>query len=644
MTQLGPGGGGEDLFEQRLRLLGAVMALTFVVFAVRLFQLQILEGDTYQRSSQKNSIRTERLIAPRGEIVDRDGRVLATTRPAFNVEVVPSELRRPEHTLTVLASLLGDTPDHLRAIYGDPRGRLRFQPVRLADDLDWERLARVEAHHFALPGVITEVRPFRNYPNGPLAAHLLGTLGEVRSDQLESDAFADYRSGDVIGQSGIEAELEPDLRGHAGGRNVVVDVAGREVEVLDRVEPTPGGRVVLALDLDLQRTAEQGLAATAPEGEQAAGAVVALDPRNGDVLVLASLPSFDPNDFAGRLDPAVWHALMTDPRRPLQDRAISGQYPPGSTFKPFVAAAALQAGVRTAHTTVFCPGSLAFGNRIYRCWRHQGHGNVDLRRAIMQSCDVYFYKTGIDLGIDRLARYARAFGLGSPTGIRLDGEKGGIIPSSGWKERRFGQAWMPGETLSAAIGQGYDLVTPLQLAVAYAAIANDGRVMRPRLVLQVMDHDGETRSRPPEVVSTVPVSPANLALVRDGLRAVVEEPGGTGGRARVPGLAVAGKTGTAQVVRLEHTEGLEGDQIPWKYRDHAWFASYAPADAPEIVVVALVEHGGHGGSAAGPVAQKVLQAWWDKKNGRWPPPAPPAGPPPAVTAAAAHPGGGDGAD
>jgi penicillin-binding protein 2 len=535
---------------------------------------------------------------------------------------MPSELRDPPRTMAALAALLDEPSEQVQGRFGEPKGRARFQWVRMAADLDWDHLARIESHRHALPGVITEVMPYRTYPNGSLAAHLLGTLGEVRSDQLDSGRFEGYRAGDVIGQSGVEALLESHLRGKAGGRNVMVDVSGREVEVLDRVESRPGGRVVLALDLDLQRVGEQALAAAAPPNEPVSGAVVALDPRTGGVLALVSLPNFDPNAFAGRVDRATWTALNRDPMKPLQDRAVAGQYPPGSTYKAFVAAAALEEGLRVPKTSVFCPGAFAFGNRSYRCWKAGGHGSVDLHRSLMQSCDVYYYRAGLDLGIDRLARYAKAFGFAQETGIGLDGEQPGLIPTSEWKQRRFGEEWMAGETVSASIGQGYNLVTPLQLAVAYAAVANGGDVLRPQLVLERIDPAGQVTRPAPERIGRVPVSAENLALVREGLHAVVDAPGGTGRRAQVPGLAVAGKTGTAQVVRLDKTKGLKGLAIPRPYRDHAWFASFAPADAPEIVVVVLIEHGGGGGANAAPIAQKVLQRWWDKKNGVPEAPAP----------------------
>jgi penicillin-binding protein 2 len=614
----GMGGWSDDQFEQRLRVFGLVMVGFFALFVVRLLQLQVVEGQQHLERSQRNSIRTERIASPRGELVDRDGRVLASTRAAFELEVVPSELRDKERTVALLASLVGEPAERTRQGVLAARGRARFQALRFADDLSFEQLARVESLRYALPGVLTEVYPRREYPYASLAAHVIGTIGEIRSDQLEERRFAGYRQGESVGQSGVEALLEPHLRGRAGGRNVVVDVAGRAVEVLDEVEPRAGGRAVLTLDVDLQLAAEEGLRAAAQPGDPAAGVVVALDPRDGDVLALASLPSFDPNAFTGGIETAAWQALTQDPLKPLQDRAVAGQFPPGSTYKPLVAAIALQEKIRTPSSTVFCPGSFAFGNHVFRCWKRGGHGTVDLHRSIVQSCDVYYYRVGLDIGVDKMADYMHAFGLGAPTGIGLENERAGIVPSSAWKEKRFGKPWFPGETVSISIGQGYVTTTPLQLAVAYGALGT-GQVVRPRLVRERHAPDGTVTPEPVEVVRQVPIDAPHLERVRKAVRGVVQDGGGTGRRARVPGLDVGGKTGTSQVVKLQHTEGLKGRQIPWKYRDHAWFAALAPVDAPEIVVVVLVEHGGGGGANAAPVAQRVLARWWEKKN---PQPAP----------------------
>jgi penicillin-binding protein 2 len=635
----GLGQPGDPIQPGRVRLATIAIALLFALLAGRLFQLQLIEGELLSERSQRNSVRTLRTPAPRGEIVDREGRVLATTRAAFGLDVVPEDLRGSERVFAALGQLLGADPRALASAVGRPGRSARFRPVRLADDLDPDQLARVEVHRYALPGVVTDVSPRRHYLEGRLAAHLLGTLGEIHADQLERGEFAGYRMGDVIGQTGAEALYEGRLRGRAGGRNVVVDVAGREVDVLEEVKPEAGHRLVLALDLDLQREAEQAMSEPlpgAPAGEPPRmGAVVALDVRSGDVLALVSHPAYDPNLFAGGIDAASWKALTSDAWDPLRDRTVLAQYPPGSTFKPIVAAAALADGVIDRYTTVFCPGSYWFGGRAYRCWKKEGHGAVDVHRALRSSCDVFFYTVGVKLGIERLAAFASSLGLGRPTGIGLPHEAPGTVPSPAWKRRRYGQPWYPGETVSVSIGQGYDLVTPVQLALAYAAIANGGSVVRPRLALRIESRDGRVLEEiPAEVRSRVEIPSPVVAALHGGLEAVVSEPGGTGGRARVPGVRVAGKTGTSQVVGLHHTEGLREFAIPIRYRDHAWFAAFAPVEAPEVAVAVLVEHGLHGATAAAPVAQRVLARYFEKTGRLAPAPrpgvAPAHGPPGAA--------------
>jgi len=611
------GAGPDASIEGRLPFVIAIIVLVFGVFVVRLFQLQIIQGEEFEGIAKGNAVRLVRLEAPRGDILDREGRVLATTRPAFGVTVMPSDLRRPGRTLAALGMLLDAGAEELHERVGKPSGRRRFQPVRLAGDLSYDHRARVESHLYALPGISTDVRPRRHYVEGALAAHLLGTIGEIQLEQLQTRAFRDYRSGEVIGQSGLEKLLEHHLRGRAGGRNVVVDVAGRVVELLEERKPEPGGSVTLSIDRDLQRAAEEGFLPDVLGERGKMGGLVALDPRNGDVLALVSKPSFDPNDFAGGIDAETWNLLTGDEWQPLQNRALSGQYPPGSAYKPIMAAAALADGVVTPEQTFFCPGHFRLGRRAYRCWKKGGHGSVDLRDALKQSCDVYFYNVGLQIGVDRIADFARGFFLGRRSGIPLGDEKPGLVPTSSWKERRFGEVWMKGETVSLSIGQGFNLVTPLQLAVAYTAIANGGVLLQPRLVLRRRDREGRVvEADDPVVLGHVPVAPEQLALIRDALEAVVNEPHGTGGRARLPGVRVAGKTGTAQVVHLKHTEDLEDDEIPIRYRDHAWFIAFAPVDAAEIVVAVLVEHGGHGGSAAAPIAQRVLARYFEKRSVR----------------------------
>jgi penicillin-binding protein 2 len=618
--EVGPGGrlgaSPESSIEGRLPVVAALVVLVFAVFTLRLFQLQILQGEELSGIAKGNAVRLQRLEAPRGDIFDREGRVLATTRPAFEVSVTWSDLARPERTLEALALLLDADAPALRARLGTPQGRGRFQPVRLGADLSYDHRARVESHLYALPGVSTGVSPRRHYVHGELAAHLLGTIGEIQRAQLQARA-SDYQQGEIVGQSGLEKLLEDELRGRAGGRNVVVNVAGRVMQVLDERPAEPGGSVTLTLDLDLQQAAEEGFLPEVLGAPARMGAAVALDPRNGDVLAFVSKPAFDPNAFAGGVDPETWKRLVADEWRPLQNRALAGQYPPGSAFKPIVAAAVLADRVMSPHELVYCPGFYRLGNRVYRCWRREGHGAVDLREALKRSCDVYFYTAGVALGVDRIAEFARFFGLGEATGIPLGDEKPGLVPTSAWKERRFGEPWMKGETVSTSIGQGFNLVTPLQLAVAYAALANGGLVYEPRIVLRHLSRDGELHEAgEPKVVQRVPIAPELLEIVRDALTAVVEEPGGTGGRSRVPGVRVAGKTGTAQVVHLQHTEDLEEDEVPMRYRDHAWFAAFAPAEAPEIAVAVLVEHGGHGGSAAAPIAQRILARHFEKRSRR----------------------------
>lgn len=613
--------GSEFPIDGRLRLSGVLILLVLLVFVFRLFQLQILEGADLLRRSEKNSVQQVRLEAPRGEILDREGRVLASTRPAYRLEVVPNDLEKREHTFAALGSLLDRDPAKLDERVGSSRGSRRFRPVLLADDLDFDLLASVEEHRFAMQGVRVHVEPRRHYLGGAVGAHVLGTIGEIRADQLERESFEGYRSGDVIGQTGLEARFESHLRGREGGRNVVVDVAGREVgEPLLEIPPVPGGRVVLSLDLDLQRAAEEGFA-DVPEGEpEHLGAAVAIDVRTGDVLAMASRPTFDPNDFAGGIDRETWQALTTDEWDPLQNRAIQNHFPPGSTHKALIAAAMLSEGVVGPESTVYCPGFYRFGGRSYRCWKRSGHGTVDLIDALKRSCDVFFYTYGEKLGIDRLARYMKAFGIGRRPGLGIGSEASGLVPSSDWKRKRFGTVWYPGETISASIGQGFNLYTPMQLALSYAAIANGGTLPQPRLVLRLESQDGITeKTFPARAGSTLPVSPAHLELVRRGLRAVVEETGGTGSRARVPGVEVAGKTGTAQVVRLERYEGLEEHEIPVRYRDHAWFGAFAPFDDPEIAVAVFVEHGLHGSTSAAPIAGRILRRYFEKQ-GRVPAP------------------------
>jgi penicillin-binding protein 2 len=611
---------GDGPVQVRLWPLVGIVAGIFLLFVLRLFQLQILEGEALASRSQANYVRTVRLEAQRGEIVDREGRMLAASRPAYGVDLMPNEIRNRWRTYSVLGAVLGRDPVEIDEKVGQPRGRRRFQPVSLSKDLASEERAQIAAHRYAMPGVELYQKPLREYVYGDMAAQLLGTIGEIGTAELEREAFTNYRSGEIIGKTGIESKNEAHLRGRAGGVNLVVDVAGREIDEIDRLEPTPGGRLVLAIDLDLQQAAESAFLSDDPEVPDRMGALVGLDPLTGDVLALVSAPSYDANVFAGGVDRDSWRELNEDEWRPLRNRAIAGVYPPGSTYKAIVAAAGLAEGMIDATTVVTCPGYFRLGRRVYRCWKRGGHGPVDLEAALMGSCDVFFYELGKNLGVDTLARYARMFGLGSMTGIDLDGEVGGLVPTPEWKQRVRGERWIDGETISLSIGQGANLTTPLQIAVAYAAIANGGNLLEPRLVLRRETWDGNVIEEvEPKIVRENIIAPAILDMVTRGLERVVMDAQGTGSRARVPGITVAGKSGTTQVVSLDLTEDLEPEDIPIRYRDHALFASFAPVESPEIVVVAVAEHaGGGGGAVAAPMVQKVLARYFEKKERRVP--------------------------
>jgi len=438
-------------------------------------------------------------------------------------------------------------------------------------------------------------------------AHVLGYVGEVSPGDLKKNA--NYRSGDLIGKSGLEEVFDEQLRGVNGGRHVEVDAVGRELRVLDKVDAVPGSTLVLSVDLDLQRAAERAL------GEEV-GAVVAVDPTNGDILAMVSRPSFDPNAFASGLGSKEWRALVEDSRDPLTQRAFRGQYPPGSTFKFIVAAAALEEGIINPFNEIHCGGAHGFGERQFRCWRRGGHGSVNLVQALEQSCDVFFYQVGQRLGVDTIARYARAFGLGEPTGIVLGHEAGGLVPDRAWKRERFGEPWYPGETLPVAIGQGYVTATPLQMAHAVGGLAM-GKLYRPRLVLGLEAQDGEVvDSVPVEEMPELAVRPAVLSEVRQGLVRVVNDAHGTGKSAALEGITVAGKTGTSQVVAMGRKR-VKSSELPWEQRDHAWFVAFAPADAPEIALAVLVEHAsGGGGKVAAPVAGEVLGEYFRLKPTR----------------------------
>jgi penicillin-binding protein 2 len=591
-----------DWYRRRLNGTLVIVLAAFLVLGLRLFHLQVVQGKEYRRLSENNCIRLQGIDPPRGQILDRRRRLLVDNRPSFNLVMVPRDAKPVDATLARLADGVGLDLEALTQVA--ERTRSVYRPVVLRADIDRDLLAAVEARRYDLPGVTVDVKALRRYVYGDSAAHLLGYMGEINAEELAGGRYPGCRSGDSIGKFGIEKNCEPLLRGQPGGRQVEVDARGQVIRILKTVEAVPGHNVVLTIDHRLQAVAERCL------GDRA-GAVVAVDPRNGEVLVMASRPSFDPNAFVGGISRRDWQALVENPRRPMENKAIQATYPPASTYKIVTAMAGLQEGEIDGRSQFFCPGQLRYGNRAYRCWKRGGHGHLNVVEAISQSCDVFFYQVGIKLGVDRLARYARSCGFGSPTDVGLDHEEAGLIPTAAWKKGRFGIPWQGGETLSVAIGQGYNLVTPIQMAMMIAAVGNGGTLYQPRLVHAVESAEGRVIEQPePVVKGRIAVGARNLDLIQEGLWRVVQGDRGTARGIRLEGIDISGKTGTAQVFsRKGETDG-KGD-VADHLRDHAWFVAYAPSEAPGIAVAVIIEHGEHGSSAAAPVARAVIQAWLD---------------------------------
>ncbi len=599
--------GWSDIPGPRKQFLIISLAATFIflLLLLRLWYLQIISVDRYQLLSEKNRIRYVPISAPRGPIYDRNGRLLVDNRPAFGISVLRQEVEDRDGLVDRLAAYLGEDPEVLLKRWEGGRRFPNYRPFPLAEDIDRDTLEEIQENSVDLPGVLVEVRPMRSYPYEEMAAHLFGYLGEITERELQEGESEGYRPGDYVGKSGLEKRLEPQLRGEAGERLVEVDVQGKELRLLKTREPVPGNKVYLTLDRDLQAAAEKAFG-------DFAGAAVVIDVHTGEVLALVSRPSFNPAIFARGITGKEWIELLQNPQHPLQNKAIKGQYPPGSTFKIVTALAALQAGAATTSTTVDCTGSMPLGNRVFRCWKKYGHGRTDLKKALKESCDVWFYQVALDLGIDRLSAMAKDLGMGAPLGFPLEWEKGGLIPTRQWKKNRFGTSWYNGETVIAAIGQGYVLATPLQLAVMTAAVANGGTVLKPQVVKRIEDLAGNlVQEATPEVISRIQVSQADLKAVQRGLESVVNEPGGTAWSHRLEGVRVAGKTGTAQVVKLKEDRDQEKiEDIKYRFRDHALFVSYAPAEDPRIAIAVVAEHGGSGSRAAAPIAQAIAAAYF----------------------------------
>ncbi len=587
-------------FKNRLVIVTVILAIAFLVLASRLWYLQVLKGDEFEEFSLDNRIRIERVPAPRGRILDRFGRELVVNRPSFDVYALPEEIQDIQELSLSLSGVLNLEPSSLVEKINSAKKISRFSPVLLAKDIDRDQLAYIEARKSALPGLIVEVNNLRKYPRGKLGASFLGYIGKVSEDELKKDPKTNRN--DLVGKSGVEKNWQSYLRGEDGYIQNVTDALGRGVDSslfqkdLTNKKSVSGNDVILTVDIDLQRGAEEAL------GEQS-GSIVAVDVNTGEVLALASNPTFNPEDFIKGIDSKTWSELINDKSYPLLNRSTQGVYAPGSVFKVVPVVAGLKEGVVTPDTLVNCPGQYKLGRNTFRCWKRGGHGWVNLRLAVVHSCDVYFYKLAEKLGIDKFSKYIKLFGFGSLSGIGIE-ERAGVAPSREWKLKRFNKPWYQGETVVSAIGQGYVSATPLQVAMMTASVANGGAILKPNIVRKIKTREGETVvQNSAEVVATIPLEDDKIALIQDALIGVVNDPGGTGRRARMENYTVAGKTGTAQVVSLDSQSDKR------KHGDHAWFMSYAPAQAPEIAVVVLVEHGGKGGAVAAPLAKQILELY-----------------------------------
>lgn len=570
-----------ETFERRLVVLLTVVAGLFVVLALRLWQVQILQGDYFLRLSEENGLRVTSVPAPRGLIVDQQGRPIVANRPAFTIALAPSEVRDPGREVPEVAGLLGlDAHDVARRL-----AEARDQPfalVPLRHDVSKDVVAATEESRMDLPGVVVEIEPVRQYLYHDLAAHLIGYLGEINDQELRALRSQGYAPGDLIGKDGVERVYDRYLRGRSGEIQAEVDAQGRPVRTLGTVPAVPGDTLVLGLNLDVQRAAEAAL------GDRR-GAVVAMDPRTGAIVAMVSHPAFDPNLFSAGITAAAWNRLLRDPNQPLINRAIRGAYPPGSVFKVVTASAALELGEVRPDTRFYSPGYYKLGGWTFHEWRALGH--LDFLDAIAQSCDACFYELSRRMGAAHIAEFARRYGLGQPTGIDLPGEGAGVVPDPAWKERVFKQPWYAGDTLNMGIGQGYVLTTPLQLARMLAAVANGGDLVTPHVATEVLTPQGQVVARiAPPPAGRVQVSPQTLAVLRAGLAAVVSR--GTASAIQIPGLPMAGKTGTA--------ESPHG-------KPYAWFAAYAPVDAPRLVAVAMVEDAGFGSEFAAPIVKRVME-------------------------------------
>lgn len=592
-------------FQLRLAIAGGAVLFAFFVLFVRFFYVQVIQHDYYHTLAEQNRIFIVPVVPNRGLIVDRNGVVLAHNFAAYTLEIMPTQVDDVEDMINRLSVLVDITAKDRKRFQKLLEEGHDFASVPIRTRLNDEEVARFAVNAYRFPGVELYARLFRHYPYGEIASHVVGYIGRISdpdvSDLKSKGMAANYSASDYIGKVGLEQRYERELRGVTGYEHVETDANGRSVRTLRSILPVSGNDLRLALDARLQQVAEQVFGTHR-------GSLVAIEPATGGVLALVSRPGFDPNLFVEGIDPQNWEALNNSPDHPLNNRALQGVYPPGSTFKPFMALAGLETGKRKPGFTISDPGYFMLGGsgRAYRDWKAGGHGIVNLHKAVVESCDTYFYGLAHELGIDAIHEFIGQFGLGRTTGIDIEGEVAGLLPSQEWKQRRFQQKWFVGDTISVGIGQGYNLTTPLQLAFATAILANDGRIFRPHVVQHIQDSQtGELTTIEPEPIGEVALKPENVKRVRDAMVDVMK-PGGTAAWAGMGAQYLfAGKTGTAQVIGLKGQK-YDEDRIHARHRDHALFIGYAPADDPRIALAVLVENGGHGSSTAAPIARQVI--------------------------------------
>ncbi len=590
-----------QILQQRLSYLYLPIVLIFLVLAARFWQLQIIRGSELALRAEQNRVRNIQLVAPRGSITDRNNNVLVENRPSYNILLYRESIKDPAATSSYITERLGVKIDELALRLRRSKGSGLYRPIVIKEDVGIDDISMVEAHKRDHPEIQLGPEPRRLYRYAKVAAPVLGYVGEISELEMSEEAFRGVRSGDLVGKSGVERVYNQGMMGQDGSSQVLVDSLGREVGLLDEIDSVVGGELQLTLDLDLQKVAENLL-----DGK--VGVVVAMDPRNGEILVMASSPSFDPNSFSTRISAEDWGELVNNPDRPLQNRAIQNSYSPGSIFKLVMAEAALEEGMVQEDFRTYCNGVAVYYDRPFHCANKNGHGWLNLEGAITNSCNIFFYELGRRMGISRIAEHAQSLGLGQKTGIDLPGERSGVMPSPEWKQQVRGSKWFAGETISVSIGQGAVSVTPIQVLRAVSAIATDGRLTTPHVLLR-----GDRIPQPMESsqIRQISLRAGGLQRIREGMWGSVNA-GGTGRSAEIPGLDICGKTGTVQVIGNEKKKELKGDLS--SLEDHSWFAGFASKDNPEIAVVVLIEHGGKGGVTAAPIAREIFRAHFEKKQ------------------------------